>query len=474
MRRLFAACRAVHDKLEAWREQLRRLRAANATVDAAAPEKLSDGDFVVDTELAAALAAEAQARLAAVAAAEERKLAALELAAERLRGECWDAALVKPSTLLALEQYTPVSSLDAAAMAAIGAAGILGPPKVGQVSNYPIMALTAREERRLKKVTFLRRVEQEEWHSRPPTQRGQLVTLYEHTGPVTAGGAATATAAAGGAAGVRVDGNQAPGGSPSPPGSPGGGVARDEGDDEMTFAPVVGCSVENGVTGLLYHELQLHCLTRKVAQAVLMSGAEVAAVHAAFNARFDELHARKEVCLGRIEDDVHRVLEIQAKLEEESLPVGPTHHGWQPIEQPETLLAVADSDVVGITRYVSEEEAEVERLRKEEEAAAEARAAADDARRRALSDMMPGGLVAKMEEVKFQPPAREEWMDVIPRSQLTKAQRLELAEWEARARAVAEEKEAFVRGLEQERKLLEIEVSERTSCQPLSVALGRF
>ncbi|GLC44558.1 hypothetical protein PLESTM_001613000 [Pleodorina starrii] len=403
----------------------------------AAPEleRLDRSDMIIDLGLVERLKRDTETRVAGVAAAVRRDNLRTELLAERLRRMVWDNLAVKGSVVSGLRS-----------------------PQL--VNNFPLTQ-PGTHERVLRQVTMLRRVELLEHQalgvvpynfmfrgagleSTVDPDDGYENSLSNPDAAALAAAAAVAAAAAAAAA------------------SAGSGVVDPD--------------------SLMYSDFDLHCNTRKALQMHLIKQ-KIRDLKAAFNADFNRLAAQKRADCDRIADLNARMDETLKDLRKMGAVPPPAllEERYQLGSQDTrdniqaTVLTVRDEEV-GVDRYVTpEERARQEAARRADEEAAK-RSARDNAGERALRQMMGGTLAPRGGGVdgegnpfSLPPPSWLAAMGLDPDSvnpkMLSEEQVRELKEWQAREKALQEERSRRV-------AMLELEL--RTAKAAVEEVVGRF
>eukprot|EP00798_Chlamydomonas_sp_ICE-L_P016811 gene16811-23093_t len=446
-------------------------------------------EWIIDVKLRDELRAEADVHIAARKACLQKEMAIPQVLLERERALCWDSAEVQQRKVTHLPEHTFVSVLTPDEQKRWKDNGAV--VKTDEVCSYPLLKLSKKEEAQLTKIKFLRQVEQLEWQERAggTARRGDLATsLHREDGGETpeAPPAVVPTLAVPlSASSTAATPRDVPQSDPAEK-----GPEEAEASVPVSSGPTIeGTSVENGLTKLLYSNLQLHTLHRKVSQVALL---KLHTLHRKVSqvALLKETWEVKQTDISRIEERLNRIRDIQNLLAEmtatangEELPdpiSAPSGYGVHPAEDMAALLEVNDDEVkatgygvhpaedmaallevnddeVKVEKYVSPEERA--RLAEEARIAEEARrrAEADDAKQRALKEMMNGKVAIRKQNDSAAVLKREAWMDV-PRTQMSKEQRIKLIEFEKKVADAAEGEEKQKRLLETERKALEIEV----------------
>ena len=377
-------------------------------------EKLARDEFAVDLIGRDAVLASNAARVAGVRANLERENLNCDVISQRIKEECWDSMQVQGRALHAF------------------ASGLI-------VSNFPIRRRSDREASQLEKMLLLRRIElREVIEAGGAARRAWPGLLDEVPGNVdwiiNAGRLAPIVdPCARKTAGDGAEGKQGAAGGGDDAGA-GDGDEFDEfgGDAGAAAAPKQVDVTKLGTLELLYHPSAARSPNQKRVQIALLKEL-VRQVEECFNKKFLAMLDHKDSEMEKIRGKNARISEILAELKD----VAADHFKpeWHPDEQPERVLEVTQ-DEIGFEKYITE--AEKARLA-EEEAARQARMAdgKDDAPERALQDMMGGTLEAKDDlallESELQ---RQPWMDELTEEEMTEEQKRELADFEAKAKAV--------------------------------------
>ncbi|GFR52048.1 hypothetical protein Agub_g14567 [Astrephomene gubernaculifera] len=433
---------AMAGRLASLRGRIAELLKANE----AAPEleRLDRSDLIVDLGLVERLKRDMEGRVAAVQAAVRRDNLRTDLLTERVRRMVWDSMATKGAVISALRAPT-------------------------QVHNFPLTQ-PGSHERVLRQVALLRRVEMSEhavlgvvpynfmfrgtglegFGDNDDGYEGNPATGDGSMGQTAAAAAAAAAVAAAAAAAAAAANNS--GGS---------------GTDPDT---------------LMYSDFDLHCSTRKAMQMHLIKQ-KIRDLKAAFNVDFNRVAAQKRA-------DCDRIADLNARLDDTlkdlrklgaAPPPGLLEERYQLGVQDTrdniqaAVLTVRDEEVAA-ERYVSpEERARQDAARRAEEEAAR-RSARDNAGERALRQMMGGTLAPKGggadgEGTPFTlpPPAWLVALGLDPESVnpklVTEEQARELKEWQAREKALQEERSRRV-------GVLELEL--RTAKAAVEEVVGRF
>ncbi|KAG2490334.1 hypothetical protein HYH03_011283 [Edaphochlamys debaryana] len=423
---------AVASKLEALRGRIASLMQANE--EAPELERLERSELIVDVGLVEALKKEAETRVTAVQESVKREHLRTELLADRVRRMVWDFMATKGAVVSGLRTGT-------------------------QVHNFPLTQ-PGSHERVLKQMTMLRRVEQAEHRALGVVPyhlafRGKgLEGLEGEEGAWGEDAGALSTAPS----------------MVAPSQSAAHALAQ------AVDAAAAGAPSE--LDALLYSDFDLYCNTRRSLQAHLIKQ-KIRDLKASFNADFARVAAAKKA-------DCDRVADLNARLDETLKDLAKLAAAPSPGLLDErfvlaaqdtrddlaaTVLAVRDEEVAATAqRYVSpEERSRQEAVRRAEEEAAK-RSARDNAGERALRQMMGGTLAGRgagadgSDPFSLPPPA---WLaalggdpeNVNPKL-ITEDQARELKEWQAREKALQEERAKRVGVLEMELRTAKAAVEE--------------
>lgn len=417
-------------------------------------ERLGYKDFVIDLELEEALRQAGERRVTEMRQAIHDECVGKELVLSRIRKQCWDAMEVKGSMLAAFRADH-------------------------DVHNFPIRASTPKENRRLRQIQFLRKMEivEKRWrHNQQlkaneeevidrnfhPEKFTEDATAYimnldmekdpEGTGKEgkasedKKGGAKetptnTARVATGGKGGHGA----------ASPLSPGLSSPSSHKQSASVHLSVSDMPIENLPRYLLFHPLDVITPIRKRIQVLLVS-VRINDLKRAFNETFNEFHQLKLREMEHIHEKAKRIQEIQSELQIMDQPV------YKPVlapeEIPHSVLTVDDSEIHApkvlskAERAIAEAKAERERKARESE---------DDGPTRALDVMMGGTLEKKRDlsllEQELQP---EEWMKTLTPEEMSDEQKAELAKFEKKVQLIQLEQET-------RRKLLQTELSKLKS-----------
>ena len=221
----------------------------------------------------------------------------------------------------------------------------------------------------------------------------------------------------------------------------------DDGDGDGSDA----VTKEEELLDMLYRPLALRTNAQKRIQILLLEQL-IREMKISFNKKFDDCFGTKEEKLDEIRNKNIRIQEILNELKVQEEYFKPQ---WNSSEFPERVVEVKDTEVP-VEKYISEAErkkmADDEEERKRNAAANQG----DNAPERALMEMMGGtleeeqGLNALEQEL-----VREEWMDELLFDEMSEDQIKMLEDFEARQKALLEEKEKYRKGLELELKKLD-------------------
>lgn len=368
-------------------------------------ERLQRNDFIIDDMLVAELKAAADQRIQAVQQEVRREMMKMALVCERTQQHCVDAMAERGAAILSLRTNTLVNNFPTA------------PPDYNHLT----------------KVAFLRRVEILE-------QKALHWVDGSH------------------AYRIKVDES---GSAADPAGVSADQVGETPGNDlEAVINFEVGSS---DVDVLMYSDFDVYAPTRKVVQIQLMRH-KINQVREAFNAEFARTRKLKKAEVDKIMDLQARLQEIDAELEKlggSTLSLRPedkfvvrTH----PEEDLEEALKVQDDEVT-VEKVLTEEERIKHEEQQRAEEAAMRRSQNDNTGERALKAMMGGTLQAKStveSEFSLVKPA---WMDQNPKD-FTDEQRKELKEFQAKEKALQEEKAKKRNKLEMELRSMRAHLEE--------------
>ncbi|KAG2484149.1 hypothetical protein HYH03_017030 [Edaphochlamys debaryana] len=345
----------VTAKCRQWAEKIQELKEINAAADEV--ERLTPEEFVIDTTLRRQLVAAGEQRYAAVKEVVAKEMKVMQVVRERIRERCLGSMECMSRPLLPLGEYTFISPMDpteARKYRFDGEAAAARTAADGGVWSYGLRKLSAEQQKRLKQVSFLRRVEQGEAAHLHPQERGGVVPLRRYAGDMQRRFTITSdgeVAPANAAQAMQPPSGTAPGPQhgPDPQAAAqsqgGGGGGWDDyndgytegydtgyGDDAGTgtgsgapqrsrsqtrrfgdAAGYEGCEVGYGETGLLYADAQLYTHCRRAAQIVLIQE-EVRALQRSFNAKWEQVRANKQKALDRIDERLGRIVEIHKDL----------------------------------------------------------------------------------------------------------------------------------------------------------------
>uniref|UniRef100_A0A7S3D8R0 Cilia- and flagella-associated protein 43 n=1 Tax=Palpitomonas bilix TaxID=652834 RepID=A0A7S3D8R0_9EUKA len=408
-------------KLEDLKERFQKVLLANDDVPDI--EKLERMEFVIDTE-----AKEAYIKAGEEAVSETKEQIkwenlAKEYMTEKIRAECWDSMEAHEIKLVGFEK--PV-----------------------EVNTYPLHRTNPAEERRLEVVKKLRSMEvalnRAERKANladeiggngfglaclglagTPSDEFILNTMGKEKGePKKAATTEKAAAATG----------------------EGGGEEGEEVEEEEENSTKDNLLKNLDIQNLLYHPFELTTRSRKIKQMHLLQG-QIRELKVAFNAEAARVLDVKSSTIHKVDEKFGRIREIQLELgmddEVEEL-------GMAESEKAGGDLEVKDEEITAEKVLTEEERARVEAEEKERKAREEAQKG-DKSIQRALNDMMGGTLEAKKEAGDGADELiRPEWMD-MPVESMTDEQVKAVREFEAKLKALNEERD-------KQRKLLETEL----------------
>jgi len=467
-------------------------------------EQLSVEETAIDLELSAFLKAEGEARVEAVREQIRLECVGKEYVIARIKQACWNSMEVQGEAFTGFRTAQDggavatggVGSVGAGTAAgqagAAGAAGQAGQGQLLEVHNFPIRLLSPGEQRRLRQVQFLRRMEivEKRWRfnqslksdeaaesqdrsfapSRFTEDSGAYIVNLEKEEaieiPGLAGGVGGATkdgkdASTGGkddgkkadakggkdGAGDKKSKSSSSTGGSGAGGSGGGGHGKNAQSVSLASSEL---SLDNLGRFLLFHPLDVVTPLRKRTQALLLAH-KIVALKRAFNDAFQEFYAWKQREIEHIHEKAKRIAEIQSELGMDA-PV------WRPVLAPSeiaaSVLQVDDSEIRApkvlskAERAIADAKAERERLHSE---------SADDGPERALQVMMNGTLVPKRDlSLLEQELIPEPWMLSIPPEEFTEEQKAEVARFEKKVKLIQAEQET-------RRKLLQTELGKLKS-----------
>ena len=239
----------------------------------------------------------------------------------------------------------------------------------------------------------------------------------------------------------------------------GGAKETEDGDDAQDGGDEEGEEGEQKVESLLallYRPGALRTSSQKRSQIVLLKQL-LFEMQCHFTKKFDDVFAVKEGKVDEIRTKNARIAAILEELKTEDNFFKPS---FADDEFPERTVEVKDSEIP-FERYISQEERKRMAEEEEERLRREAENQGDDAPKRALMDMM-GGTLETAQDVSAldQELVREAWMDELLFEEMSDEQKKEVEEFEAKQKALLEEKEKYRKGLELELKKLKTEVLE--------------
>ncbi|KAF5836201.1 hypothetical protein DUNSADRAFT_6267 [Dunaliella salina] len=344
----------AHEKLSAKKQdfarRLKELRALNASQG---DEKLGDHEFVVDVALEKELRREADEVVTKAQTQAMVDIEVPEVMYHRILAYAKRSTQEQEQELVSLPEYRFISVLSADDAKRLKDVGSV--VKVPGVSSYSIKRLNVDEADKLRKVTFLRRMEQEEWRQRPFYHRGSACLLRRWRGslggkpsesqeevsqPNTSHAESQPDNRATLTTGADKEEELEEGNAAEMDRKDSGGAAADsrplqQEEDILSLSAtnasetgdmsareresvkeddVLGCEVYNGACHLLYSDLQLHAPTRKAAQTILLQE-EIRCLQREFNSQFARLRTLKHQELERLNDKGKRIETIQNKYE---------------------------------------------------------------------------------------------------------------------------------------------------------------
>ncbi|KAK3252435.1 hypothetical protein CYMTET_38257 [Cymbomonas tetramitiformis] len=401
-----AANRSMVSQLEKIRKKFRTALLRNDKVPEM--EKLNAKEFVVEFELRDELIADGEYQIATLQESNRQLNLKTDLLAERVKMMCYNEMQMRGLKITGFETSTTVS-------------------------NFPMRVLPGHEATKLRKVTFLRRVERNERILRAKDELSVMTQIAMDQVSV---------------ANSTSEGEIDPDVPPATPAADAGEDEEDEGDntgggDEL--------GAVNGTDHLYYHAFELYTPGRRITQIVLLQS-EIRKLSMSFNTKVNAALDRKYSDLEKATEKQERMLEILQELKSEETV---KYLKMAATEQPEDVLVVKDSEVTAEKVLTAEERRVKEEKERYEREQAEL-AAKDDTFIRALKDMFDGTLEKKKTGV-LEELAREPWMDQ-PRELLTQDQIRELTEFEARVKVYEEEMGKLRKALETEFRQIQTEV----------------
>ncbi|CAE7265476.1 Cfap43 [Symbiodinium pilosum] len=178
-----------------------------------------------------------------------------------------------------------------------------------------------------------------------------------------------------------------------------------------------------------------------------------------FNELFKACQSDKKNIIDGIKEKCSRIRQILGELQIEEEVPEPTLHE---VEDADSVLKVKDHEIT-VEKWISPEEKKAleEAAAKEEERLRQLRE--NDAGQRALVQMMGGTLKTKKDLTPLEIVLdKEPWMDEIPEDDMSEAQKLAFAEYQAKEKALAEAQDAYRKQLSAELKTLRAGVQELT------------
>eukprot|EP00742_Colponemidia_sp_Colp-10_P004312 GILJ01004600.1.p1 GENE.GILJ01004600.1~~GILJ01004600.1.p1 ORF type:complete len:1711 (-),score=393.32 GILJ01004600.1:88-5118(-) len=433
------------EQIERLREQLQGIIEANA--QAPEMERLGTDEFVVDFEERDRIIAEGQQAAEKLREEVKYENLARELIRERIKEQTWDKMLVPGKALKGL-------SVDVL------------------VQNYPILAPHPLEEAKREKVRNLRRIELREINSRKeqaddPNKKEILNVSDFSSGredwiinrraghesySAFDSSANPAAAGATAAAGPNLDRSKSAMDNEGEDAEP-----HEEEDAKKKSKPSeVRSSTAGSDRDLIYEPFELYTAHRKRTQICLLHSL-IRDRKLDFNRKFDELFEYKVAQMEGIHEKNHRISEILRELkwpQDYFMPV------WHPLEKPEQVLTVNESEIT-VEKFLTREERERQEEERRKEAERLAALGRDDAAERALKQMMGGSLESKRDISTLEEElVREPWMDTLSAEEMTEEQRNMLKEFEAKGKTLQEEKEKYKKTLDAELKKLKADVAD--------------
>ncbi len=422
---------ALAAKVQALKQELDGLLDANAALDDDDLEKLTAADFIIDQQQQGAWREEGTRKVNALKAKIEEVNLTNQLVSSRMHNEFWQA------------METPASTLHAMPVPGASTKGL---PKCG---SYTVPQPKPGVTTALEKVKLLRRVELivgsfEE--SDLGTDRG-TAAIFEEAGTF-AQGIGRVLSAAEIAAQKKAAADTAEEGAPAAAKADGDADAEEEAKDEGAAAADAAAAAGKQKV-LLYPPFQLHTPWRKAAQMQL-HGEQLRELKIDFNNQLTSLLNHKRGELERVKEKQVRIGEIENELERleaegDGEPTEPI--GLVPDEEPEKLLEVLDHEIKSSKFISPEERARLDKL-EEEKRARELAESGDTLGKRGLNSMMGGTLETRREEDEiFITLVRPEWMDTKPADELTEDDKTAIADFEAKQKKLAAEREKRAKGL---------------------------
>ncbi|EAR97028.3 hypothetical protein TTHERM_00196190 (macronuclear) [Tetrahymena thermophila SB210] len=209
-----------------------------------------------------------------------------------------------------------------------------------------------------------------------------------------------------------------------------------------------------GEWDFLYGAFELFTNNRKRNQIIILQNI-IFKVKEEFNKEFDKMMQQRQVQVDMIAEKNKRIQEILHELHKEEEIFEPNKNI---LENPERVLEVDPSEIA-FKKFLTREEREKierDRLREEERQRALKQ---DDAGVRALKDMMGGTLEEKKENPLDEGLEMEEWMNK-PLEEMNEEERVRFKEYEVKKQRLEEEKEKIRKNLENELKKLKSDVNE--------------
>jgi WD40 repeat protein len=295
------------------------------------------------------------------------------------------------------------------------------------VFNYPIQKISDEEKRQLKIIRVQRRMEiaTASLQRKEMNQSISLIDLDNHASQ-DKGEAAPAEGAA-----AEGDGNK-------------GELNEDEREEAWR---------KQQHDPLLYHRFEVTTRERKTTQLILTEHV-VRKIKGEFNSKFEDFLKKKGQSLGRIDEKMARLLEINKELKSTEPVDKPA---FSDSEEPKKVLLVQDSEIQ-VEKWVSSAEI---RAKEEEERRQREAAKGDDTAERALNQMMGGSLagesaVGKLDQTMVKPAH----LILAEGEEHSEEGVKELKEWEAQYKVFLADQEAYARALDSEAKKLKADMAE--------------
>jgi WD40 repeat protein len=413
-------------------------------------ERMDRKEFVIDKKAEEESLLGNEKRVQSTREKIENQITELEVHAERIKKECWDSMDTHGRELHALKS------------------GVV-------VQNYPLRKWSPDQTRKFDKIQLLRKLEIKEikaaqganskncWNGTTeevPDDIGWII----NTGQLQMTGELNSLTIDDGDAKKKSKNDGAKDPTKSKEASANGKDDDDDDDDDDNDKEVgegnddssSGEEKQLTLSALLYPPMALRTCKQKRTQIHLLA-ALVRQMQGKFNTKFGELFTLKQDEVDKIENKNERIKEILHELKIEDSYFTPQ---WDPAEDPQKVFEVEDDEMtqkpyITEAMRIAQQKEEEERLRREEEAKK------DDIGGRALMDMMNGTLEVKKDgDALEQVLVREEWMDQLTYEDMDDDQRRELEDFEARVKALEEEKEKQRKALELELKKLKTDIAD--------------